>query len=145
MNDRRKLLPDERWQLAKPLLPKSKPGKDKSGRPPAPNRACCEGILWILQTGAAWRLLPDEFPSPAACRCRLVTKDISLRTAQQPMGHKTIQMTVRYAQLASGHELAVVERLCEVTKATGMQEGSTCTRAGTDAFEAVAGQVLEPK
>jgi transposase len=36
-------------------------------RPWAPNRAYFEGILWILQTGAAWRFLPDEFPSPATC------------------------------------------------------------------------------
>ena len=39
--------------------------------PPAPNRACFEGILWILQTGAAWRFLPDEFPSPSTCWRRL--------------------------------------------------------------------------
>jgi hypothetical protein len=27
--------------------------------------------LWILQTGAAWRFLPDEFPSPSTCWRRL--------------------------------------------------------------------------
>jgi hypothetical protein len=27
--------------------------------------------MWILQTGAAWRFLPDEFPSPATCWRRL--------------------------------------------------------------------------
>jgi transposase len=32
---------------------------------------CFEGILWILQTGAAWRFLPEEFPSPATCWRRL--------------------------------------------------------------------------
>ena len=27
--------------------------------------------MWILQTGAAWRFLPDEFPSPSTCWRRL--------------------------------------------------------------------------
>src|ERR1700687_684260 len=40
-------------------------------RPWASNRGCFEGILWILQTGAAWRFLPDEFPSPSTCWRRL--------------------------------------------------------------------------
>src|ERR1035441_7463458 len=71
MKNRQKLLTDEQWQLVDPLLPKSRRRKDKRGRPPAPNRACFEGILWILQTGAAWRFLPDEFPSPATCWRRL--------------------------------------------------------------------------
>jgi transposase len=63
MKKRQKLLSDEQWHLIEPLLPKAKPRRDKRGRPPAPNRACLEGILWILQTGAAWRILPGEFPS----------------------------------------------------------------------------------
>src|SRR5271157_1728511 len=71
MKKRQKLLTDAQWELIEPLLPKPRQRRDKRGRPPAPNRACCEGILWILQTGAAWRFLPDEFPSPSTCWRRL--------------------------------------------------------------------------
>ena len=71
MKKRQKLLTDEQWELIGPLLPEPRRRKDNRGRPWASNRACFEGILWILQTGAAWRFLPDEFPSPATCWRRL--------------------------------------------------------------------------
>jgi len=71
MKRRQKLLTDEQWELIEPLFPKPKPRADGKGRPPAPNRTCFEGILWILQTGAAWRFLPNEFPSPSTCWRRL--------------------------------------------------------------------------
>jgi len=71
MKNRQKLLTDEQWMLIEPLLPNPVRRRDKRGRPAVPNRACFEGILWILQTGAAWRFLPDEFPSPATCWRRL--------------------------------------------------------------------------
>ncbi|MGO9323656.1 MAG: transposase [Candidatus Korobacteraceae bacterium] len=71
MKKRQKLLTDEQWELIEPLLPQPRRRKDNRGRPWASNRSCFEGILWILQTGAAWRFLPDEFPSPATCWRRL--------------------------------------------------------------------------
>jgi len=71
MKRRQKLLTDEQWELIEPLFPGPRRRRDKRGRPPAANRACFEGILWILQTGAAWRFLPDEFPSPSTCWRRL--------------------------------------------------------------------------
>ncbi len=71
MKKRQKLLTDEQWELIAPLFPRPKQRAKKRDRPPAPNRACLEGILWILQTGAAWRFLPDEFPSPSTCWRRL--------------------------------------------------------------------------
>lgn len=52
------------------FLRRDSDGIDEAARQP-PNRACFEGILWILQTGAAWRFLPDEFPSPSTCWRRL--------------------------------------------------------------------------
>ena len=71
MKKRQKLVTDEQWELIEPLLPKPKRRKDKLGRPPAGNRTCFEGILWVLYTGAAWRFLPDEYPSPSTCWRRL--------------------------------------------------------------------------
>ena len=71
MQDRQRLLTNEQWELVEALLPPPRQRPDGRGRPPAPHRACFEGILWILQTGAAWRFLPDEFPSPSTCWRRL--------------------------------------------------------------------------
>lgn len=71
MKDRQKLLSDEQWALVEPLLPLPRRRADNRGRPQASNRACFEGILWILQTGAAWRFLPKEFPAPSTCWRRL--------------------------------------------------------------------------
>jgi integrase len=52
-----------------------------------------------------WHDLRHTFAS------RLVMAGVDLRTVQELMGHKTIQMTCRYAHLAPDHELAAVERL----------------------------------
>jgi site-specific recombinase XerD len=54
-----------------------------------------------------WHCLRHAFAS------RLIMAGVDLRTAQELMGHKTIQMTVRYAHLAPQHQLAAVQRLCE--------------------------------
>ena len=61
---------DEQWERIEPLLPKPGPGH-KGGRPRADNRACLEGILWVLRSGARWRDLPDRYPSPSTCWRRL--------------------------------------------------------------------------
>ena len=71
MKKRQKLMTDEQWELVEPMLPPCKRRRDNRGRPWASNRGCFEGILWILQSGAAWRFLPEEFPSPSTCWRRL--------------------------------------------------------------------------
>jgi site-specific recombinase XerD len=42
---------------------------------------------------------------------RLVMAGVDLRTVAELMGHKKIQMTVRYARLAPAHKLDAVEKL----------------------------------
>lgn len=63
-------LTDAQWAKIEPLLPRL-PRTTRGGRPWADNRAVVEGILWVLKTGARWRDLPAEYPSPATCWRRL--------------------------------------------------------------------------
>jgi hypothetical protein len=37
---------------------------------------------------------------------------VDLRTVAQLLGHRTLQMVMRYAHLSQSHEMAAVERLC---------------------------------
>jgi putative transposase len=53
-------LTDEQWKLIEPLLPKAKFG----GRPRTTDmRQVVNGIMYLLRTGCAWRMLPHDFPS----------------------------------------------------------------------------------
>ena len=70
MSVREPTLTDEQWEKIKPLIP-VRPRNPKGGRPPADDRACLEGILWILKTGARWKDLPDQYPHPSTCWRRL--------------------------------------------------------------------------
>jgi site-specific recombinase XerD len=43
---------------------------------------------------------------------RLVMAGVDLRTVADLLGHKTLQMVMRYAHLSQSHGMAAVERLC---------------------------------
>jgi hypothetical protein len=59
---------------------------------------------------------------------------MGIRTVQELMGHKTIQMTLRYSHLAPQHQLEAVQRLCDTG---GVQNGATGTRTSTSDLVAV--------
>jgi len=63
-------LTDAQWAQMAPLIPQP-PRQRRGGRPWIDNRAVVEGILWVLKTGARWRDLPSEYPSPSTCWRRL--------------------------------------------------------------------------
>jgi site-specific recombinase XerD len=71
-----------------------------------------------------WHCLRHTFAS------RLIIAGVDLRTVQELMGHKTIQMTCRYAHLAPQHRLAAVQRLCD----TEMVANEGATKTATAAF-----------
>ncbi len=50
-------LTDEQWELVADLFQSTA----TTGRPPRDRRQVFDGILWILNTGSAWRDLPPEF------------------------------------------------------------------------------------
>ena len=45
-----------------PLLPKSKAGTPKGGRPAADLRAVADAPAYHVRAGGAWRMLPHDFP-----------------------------------------------------------------------------------
>ncbi len=61
---------DELWALIEPLLPPSKPRRDKNPeRQPVSNRAAPTGILLVLKTGLPWRDLPAEMRRGSGVTC----------------------------------------------------------------------------
>ncbi len=82
-----------------------------------------------------WHCLRHTFAS------RLVMAGVDLRTVQELMGHKTIQMTVRYAHLAPKHQLAAVQRLCD-TGAALAAPSDTRTDTDESAHSKVAAPII---
>ena len=63
-------LTDEQWEKIEALLPKFE-RSPKGGPKPIDNRSVFEGILWVLRSGARWKDMPKEYPSPSTCWRRL--------------------------------------------------------------------------
>jgi integrase len=65
-----------------------------------------------LPEGFTWHCLRHSFAS------RLVMSAVDIRTVAQLMGHKTIQMTMRYSHLAPDHQQDAVDRIAATCSAT---------------------------
>ncbi|APA96289.1 hypothetical protein NS506_02223 [Nocardia seriolae] len=57
----RRLVPDELWELAEPLLPKFAPRKQGGGSAPTDQWAVFTAVVYVLTSGCAWRMLPSSF------------------------------------------------------------------------------------
>ncbi|GAA4055839.1 hypothetical protein GCM10022214_04010 [Actinomadura miaoliensis] len=57
----RRLMPDELWELAEPLIPRFTPRRQGGGTAPVDDRAVFTAIVYVLTSGCAWRQLPGEF------------------------------------------------------------------------------------
>jgi transposase len=64
----RELVSDALWSRVEPLLPKHPP-RPKGGRPPADDRACLRGVLFVLKTGIPWEDLPSEVFGVSGMTC----------------------------------------------------------------------------
>jgi transposase len=66
----KRILDDELWALIEPLLPPPKLRRTRHpGRKPLNDRAVLTGILFILQTGLRWDLLPREMGCGSGMSC----------------------------------------------------------------------------
>ncbi len=65
----RPLVPDELWEVVQPLLPRHRAKPGKRGRPPIDDRACLAGIIFVLQSGIPWEMLPQEMGCGCGMTC----------------------------------------------------------------------------
>jgi transposase len=57
----RRLVPDELWALAEPLIPGFEPRPQGGGTASIDDRAVFTAIVFVLTSGCAWRYLPPSF------------------------------------------------------------------------------------
>jgi hypothetical protein len=81
--------------------------------------------------GYSWHCNRHTFAS------RLVMAGVDLRTVAELLGHRTLQMVMRYSHLAPEHQASAVDRLV-------MSENGTDTKSDTKAILAKRGQRSNP-
>lgn len=56
-------LTDEQWGRIREHFPEENVPEDRPGRKPIPTRKVLDAVLWILNTGAQWHMLPQCYPN----------------------------------------------------------------------------------
>jgi transposase len=56
-------LSDEQWERIRKHFPEENIPEGRPGRKPIPTRKVLEAVLWILNTGAQWHMLPQVYPN----------------------------------------------------------------------------------
>jgi transposase len=56
-------LTDEQWERIRDHFPEEHIPDGRPGRKPIPTRRVLEAVLWILNTGAQWHMLPQSYPN----------------------------------------------------------------------------------
>ena len=54
---------DEQWERIREHFPEENIPDSHPGRKPIPTRRVLEAVLWILNTGAQWHMLPQGYPN----------------------------------------------------------------------------------
>src|SRR5260370_26414571 len=56
-------LTDEQWKRIRDHFPEENIADGRRGRKRTPTRCVLEAVLWILNTGAQWHMLPQSYPN----------------------------------------------------------------------------------
>src|SRR5207248_1784227 len=66
-------LTDEQWERIRNHFPEEHIPDGRPGRKPIPTRRVFEAVLWILNTGAQWHMLPQSYPNYKSVHRRFQT------------------------------------------------------------------------
>ena len=56
-------LTDAQWEQIREHFPEERPVPGRRGRKPVSTRAVLDAVLWVLNSGAPWRMLPQSYPN----------------------------------------------------------------------------------
>src|SRR6516225_5684691 len=66
-------LTNEQWERIRNHFPEEHIPDGRPGRKPIPTRCVFEAVLWILNTGAQWHMLPQSYPNYKSVHRRFQT------------------------------------------------------------------------
>src|SRR5262245_3675437 len=66
-------LTNEQWERIRNHFPEEHIPDGRPGRKPIPTRRVFEAVLWILNTGAQWHMLPQSYPNYKSVHRRFQT------------------------------------------------------------------------
>jgi len=89
------LVPDELWRLVEPLLPKHKAKPGARGRPPVEDRACLAGIIFVLQSGIPWDMLPAKINCGSWVTCWRRLRSWQRRGVWKKLLHQILEVLAR--------------------------------------------------
>jgi transposase len=118
------LISDDLWSLIAPLLPPAR-SKPNRGRPRIPDRACLQGVVFVLRTGVPWEMLPKELPIAQARQqvipegrrvsgIRFISRCwIGLLDTPESIGLRLLWTVVRFAQFLGATDRTESDRPCQ--------------------------------
>jgi transposase len=99
------LLPDELWELIRPLIPPHPP-QPKGGRPWLDDRKALTGILFVLKTGLPWQDLPHEMGCGCGMTCWNRLRDWQAAGIWD-QSHEILLAQLRHADQSDCHRFIV--------------------------------------
>jgi transposase len=114
-------LTDEQWERIRDHFPEEHIADGRPGRKPIASRRVLEAVLWILNTGAQWHMLPQSYPNYKTVHRRFQAwcRDEAQRTAGSYMWVNRVTLAVCrslpvYTQLRTSRCIALHDAMCHV-------------------------------